>query len=64
MANQMYVFPFSLPLPEPGTCVYIHCDTVAEMDAQTQWPEGSLAYVHSNHRMYFWDATTWRQIRY
>lgn len=43
---------------------YITKNTVAQLNAVTPPNEGCLGYVKANHRLYFWDGSVWRQIRY
>ena len=42
---------------------YFWCDTLAELES-IRCDEGTLGYAKSTHRLYFWDGTEWRQIRY
>lgn len=44
-------------------CSYWICDTLFERDAHIA-AEADFAYVKETHRLYFWDGTEWRQVRY
>ena len=45
------------------TLMYYWCDTLTELES-INCTEGSMGYVKSTHRLYFWAGTEWRQIRY
>ena len=43
---------------------YWKTTTTAELLATVPDHEGDLGYSLENHRMYFWDGSAWRQIRF
>ena len=51
---------------DQGSCdrYYWKTTTIAELLAIIPTNEGDLGYSLENHRMYFWDGSEWRQIRF